>query len=175
VLLWLFALVVVPAIIGAVLVVVGTRLPPGFVRARRATFARPSAEVWRVISDLEAHPRWRTNMVGVERLGPTRFREVYRHGAITYAIDVDEAPVRRVHRIADPAMPFGGRFIYELAIAGNDTELTVTEDGIVQNPGFRVFSRWLSTAAIDRFLLDLGKHLGVPVAIETAQPSPLVA
>ena len=171
---WFVILIVVPVVIGAALVIVGNTMPPGYVRARRATFARASGDLWRVLSDLEGHPRWRTNMVRIERLGPTRFREHYQHGAITYAIDVEEAPLRRVHRIADDALPFGGRWIYELAPAGEHTQLTITEDGLIRNPGFRVFTRFMRGAAIERYLTDLAKHLGVAIAIESAQPSPLV-
>ena len=172
---WLLVMVVVSCAVGIGLVFVGLALPEGYVRAKRATFARPSADVWRALSDLEAHAGWRTNMVRVERIGPTRFREHYRHGAITYAIDVEEAPRRRVHRIADEVLPFGGRWIYELATDGAVTRLTITEDGLIRNPGFRVFSRLLRGAAIDRYLSDLAHHLDVAIVIEPAAPSPLVA
>jgi hypothetical protein len=173
---WFLVFVVVPAILAALVVAVGTTMPPRYIRARRARFARPSHEVWRTLSDLDAHHRWRTNVVRVERLGPARFREHYKHGALTYAIDVDDAPVRRVHRIVEDAgMPFGGRWIFELCADGDDTHVTVTEEGLIHNPGLRVFSSLLRAAAIDQFLGDLARHLHLTITVEPAQPSPLVA
>ena len=172
---WYLLLAFLPLMLMMLAMLVGNTLPPAYVNARRAIFARSSQDVWRALADIETHPSWRTNMVRIERLGPTRFREHYKHGAVTYAIDVEEAPVRRILRIADPDLPFGGRWIYELAIAGDQTELTITEDGVAQNPAARVMLRLMRGAAIDRFLSDLAAHLGVRIAIERAQPSPLVA
>jgi len=87
---------------------------------------------------------------------------------ITYAIDVDERASRRFTRIADDKLPFGGRWIFELAPDGAGTRLTITEDGFVKNPVFRLLSRrvFSHTATLERFFLDLGGHLGVAVTIE---------
>ena len=76
-------------------------------------------------------------------------------------------------RIADPKLPFGGRWIYELAPSEGATRLTITEDGFITNPVFRFLSRTVfSTAStLEKFLVDLGAHLGVPVTVDRAPPS----
>jgi len=71
-------------------------------------------------------------------------------------------------------LSFGGRWIYELAPDGAGTRLTITEDGFIKNPVFRLLSRTVfSTAStLERFLADLGAHLGVEAMVEVAPPSP---
>ncbi len=60
-------------------------------------------------------------------------------------------------RIADPDLPFGGTWIYELKPEGAVTRLVITERGEVYNPIFRFVSRYIigHTAAIDGFLAAL--------------------
>jgi hypothetical protein len=163
------------SLVGLVLAIaaIGLALPRGHVAARRASFARPPAEVWRAVSDVDAHPRWRRGVTAIEWLSPTEFRERSSHGAIRYAIDEDRPPALRITRIADPALPFGGRWIFELEPDGAGTRLTITEDGFVKNPVFRFLSRTVfsTTATVEKFLLDLAGHLGVTAAVEPAPPS----
>ena len=47
-----------------------------------------------------------------------------------------------VTRIVDDDLPFGGTWTYRLAAAGEGTEVTITEDGEIYNPVFRVVSRF---------------------------------
>jgi hypothetical protein len=155
------------------MVVVGLALPRDHVAARRATLARPPAEVWRALTDLDAYPRWRRGVTAVERLSPTEFRERSSHGVIRFEVVEDRPDELRIARIADPGLPFGGRWIYELAPSDGATRLTITEDGFITNPVFRFLSRTVfSTAStLENFLVDLGAHLGTPVAVEPAPPS----
>jgi hypothetical protein len=77
---------------------------------------------------------------------------------------------RLVTRIADPSLPFGGGWTFDL-IAANDatpgapnasTTLRITEDGEVYNPIFRFVSRFVMGhhATIDAYLRDVGTRLG---------------
>jgi len=160
--LWI-ALYVVAGLVALVLLmaVIGSFLPRDHVATRSATLARPPDVVWRALTDLDAHPTWRRGLKRLERLSPTTFREHGAQGAITFEVVEDRAPARRVTRIADDKLPFGGRWIFELAPAGSGTKLTITEDGFVRNPIFRFLSKTVfSTAAtLERFLADLAKHL----------------
>ncbi|HUJ59458.1 MAG TPA: SRPBCC family protein [Kofleriaceae bacterium] len=169
------ALYIVAGVLGLVLAMalVGALLPRGHVAARRATLDRPLDEVWRALADLDAMPRWRRGVIRIERLSPTAFREHSSHGAITFAIEVDDPPRRRVTRIADDKLPFGGAWIYELEPDGAGTRLAITEDGFVSNPIFRLLSRTVfsQTATLERFLVDLAAHLGVTARPEPAPPS----
>jgi hypothetical protein len=69
---------------------------------------------------------------------------------------------RHVDRIADPSLPFGGRWIYDLASDGSGTALTITEEGEVYNPVFRFVSRFIMghTRTIDRYIADLQRASG---------------
>src|SRR5262249_51324787 len=151
-----------------VIAAVGLVLPRDHIAARRAMLARPPEEVWRALTDLDAHPRWRRGVTAIERLSPTAFRERSSHGVIAFEIVEDRPAELRITRIADPGLPFGGRWIFELAAEGGGTRLTITEDGFITNPIFRFLSRTVfSTASsIEKFLADLGAHLGVTAVIE---------
>ena len=48
-----------------------------------------------------------------------------------------------VTRIADPHLPFGGTWTYEIAPTETGSTLTITEKGEVYNPVFRFVSRYL--------------------------------
>jgi hypothetical protein len=134
-----------------VMAVIGLALPRDHLAARRATIARPPAEVWRALTEL-----------------PNRDK-------IAYEIVEDRPPELRITRIADDNLPYGGRWIYELAPADGGTQLTITEDGFIKNPVFRFLAATVfSTAStIERAMTDLGRHLGTPATIEPAEPSPL--
>ncbi len=72
-----------------------------------------------------------------------------------------EPPRRLVTRITDKTLPFGGAWTFTLQPVDGGTKLTITENGEVYNPLFRVMSRFVfgHTATIDRYLGDLQKHL----------------
>ena len=157
----------------AVMALIGLALPKGHVAARRVTLAKPPADVWRALTDLDAQTAWRRGLRRIEQLGDGRFREHSSQGAILFEVVEERAPERRVTRIADDKLPFGGRWIYELAPAGDGTRLTITEDGFVTNPVFRFLSKTVfsTTSTIERFLHDLGTHLGTPARVEPAEPA----
>jgi hypothetical protein len=172
--LWL--LVLAGGLVGLLLVMagIGLLLPRDHVAARRALIAKPPDDVWRALIDVEAYPRWRRGVTAIERLSATEFRERSSHGVIRFEVVEDRPRELRITRIADPKLPFGGRWIYELAPEEAGTRLAITEDGFISNPVFRLLSRTVfSTAStLEHFLSDLGAHLGVAVVVEAAPPSP---
>lgn len=179
----MWILIIVASLVGLVAVMagIGLLLPRDHVAARRAAFARPADDVWRAIADIDAYPRWRRGVTAIERLSPTEFCERSSHGAIRFEVVEDRPPEVRITRIADPTLPFGGRWIFELAPsdvpgggpAGGSTTLTITEDGSVTNPIFRLLSRTVFStgSTLEKFLVDLGAHLGAPVEVQSAPPS----
>jgi hypothetical protein len=66
-----------------------------------------------------------------------------------------------VTRIADPSLPFGGTWTYDLKPQGSGTELTITEDGEVYNPIFRFMSKFVfsQTATIEAYQASLKRKL----------------
>lgn len=165
------------AIVGGVLValilavvVVGALLPTEHVASRRAELPHPPEAVWSAITDLGRMPVWRRGITAVEQLPPVdgrrRWREVGGNGTITFEAVEWAPPSRLVARIADPDLPFGGRWIYELQPAGAGSVLTITEEGAVYNPVFRFMSRFVfgHHATMDAYLEDLEAHLSAAPA-----------
>lgn len=178
---WILYVIGAIAALVVIMAVIGSRMPAEHVAVRRAKLGKPAAEVWRALADLDAQPRWRKGLRNVEHLEPRDgkpcFREITSQGVITYVLDEDRAPSGkapglRIARIADDRLPFGGRWIYELAPDGT---LTITEDGFVKNPVFRFLSKTVfsPTATLEQFLRGLAMHLGSDAAPEPAEPSQL--
>jgi hypothetical protein len=93
--------------------------------------------------------------------GVTRFREDGTNGPILFEITEKVPPRRFVTRIADKSLPFGGRWVYEVAPTATGSSLTITEEGEVYNPVFRFVSRYVMghTATIDSYLQAVQKRL----------------
>ena len=160
----LIGLGVLAALLGVV-VLCGYALPVAHVASRTATLPHGADRVYAALTDIENYPRWRSDVKSVERLantGPVRWREHGANGDITFELVEVQPPARLVSRIADPDLPFGGTWTYELTPEAMSTRLAITEHGKVYNPIFRFMSRFVfgHTATIDQFLADLKKYLG---------------
>lgn len=71
-------------------------------------------------------------------------------------------PSRLVGRIADPKLPFGGTWTFEITPTPEGANLRITERGWVSNPMFRLLSRFVFgyTSTIDSYLRSLAKKFG---------------
>ena len=161
-------------LVGLVLLVVtiGALLPQKHVATRAARFHQPPAAIWAAITDLDAFPSWRPGVKSVERLpdhnGLLAWREVDNHGqAIPFEVVESAPPQRLVARIADPNLPFGGTWTYEIRATGG-CELRITEHGEVYNPVFRFMSRFVfdNHSTMDAYLRALGQKFGEKMTIE---------
>ena len=160
VLMWAAGLAIVLAL---VVIVVGYALPHDHVASREAAVSAQPATVFAAIADVARHPEWRSGVTKVEVLGtdPLKWREHARGDVITFeAVDNRPPALLRV-RIADPDLPFGGTWTYELVPEASGTRVRVTEHGEVYNPVFRFMSRFVfgHTATLDRFMADLQRRL----------------
>lgn len=162
------ALIIVAVLVAIVLVVVavGYSLPVKHRAVREARFNHVPQRIFAVITDVKAFPSWRSSVKTVEELpeseGKLQFREIGSDGSILYRVEWSEPNRQLVTRIADPSLPFGGSWTYDLIPDGGQTLLRITEDGEVYNPVFRLVSRFIMghTSTIDRYLKDLSNHLG---------------
>jgi hypothetical protein len=170
-------LVVVAGLAGLVvlLIVAGLLLP----RTHRATstiqIGKPPAEVWSAVRDLgkvpEFWPDIKTSVRQPDRDGHEVWLQTMRNGfALPLVIEEDNPPTRMVTRIAiEGKAPFGGSWIYEVAASGAGTIVTLTEDGFVDNPFFRVVSKMMGYhATLDGYLKALARRFG-----EQSQPTHL--
>lgn len=160
----------------AVVALIGMTLPQDHVAARTVRVRQTPEQVFAIISDVEKVPTWRADITRVEILPVDNGRMMFReHGsdAVTYRVEASEPPRRRVVRIADTNLPYGGTWTYDVTPSTGEattlTQITITERGEVYNPIFRFMSRFVFShhATIDAYLTALGKKLGEPVTPET--------
>jgi uncharacterized protein YndB with AHSA1/START domain len=165
-----YVLIVLGGLVVVVLVVlvIGWLLPVNHKATADATYNATPAQLFALITDVEAFPKWRSSLSAVEILpagnGHNRFRERGKNGAILYEVESAQHDSRLVTRIADKALPFGGTWTYELTPRGTSTNLRITEDGEVYNPIFRFVSRFVfgHTATINEYLADVGRKTAGP-------------
>jgi uncharacterized protein YndB with AHSA1/START domain len=146
------------------LVAIGYALPVAHVATGEARLPAAPDRVFAAIRDIERFPAWRSDVKAVEVLAASpalRWRERGSNGDIVFQLEAADPPRRMVTRIADPSLPFGGTWTYELSPQDGGTRLVITENGEVYNPLFRLMSRFVfgHTATIDQYLKDLGRHL----------------
>jgi hypothetical protein len=80
---------------------------------------------------------------------------------LTYEAETSLPPEHLVTRIVDKGLPFGGSWDYAISHDGPGSKLTITENGEIYNPVFRVVSRVMGqTASIDAYLTALAARLG---------------
>jgi len=93
-----------------------------------------------------------------------------KHGQrIAYELVEDSPPTRRVVRIADAGLPYGGAWTVEIGRqAARGSEVRITEAGEVYNVFFRFLSRFVFgyAGSIEGYLRDLGKKFGEAVNIQ---------
>ena len=132
-------------VLAAVITGIGYALPQDHVATVQRSIPLPPAEVFAKISDVSRFPEWRTDTqeVTIVSRSPLTWRERAGGDVITYEVVESRPPERLVVRIADPDLPFGGTWTYELQPEGAGTRVTITEHGQVFNPIFRFMSRFV--------------------------------
>ena len=147
-------------LIGIIVTGIGYALPQDHVASVARHVPHQPAAVFARIIDVARYPEWRPEVGKIEVLSsaPLTWREHSGGDVITYELVEQVQPERVVTRIADPELPFGGTWTYELRRDGTGTHVTITERGEVYNPVFRFMSRFVfgHTATMERVLERLG-------------------
>lgn len=168
-------LIVLGVIAGLLILVVsaGFLVPREHRVSSRIVLRAPLDSVWRVVRNLERLPAFWTDMREVRReqspTGDDVWVQAMADGMeMRLMISEDDPPRRLVTDIvAGEGAPFGGRWIYEVYPAPGGTAVTITEDGWVANPVFRLVS--LATGyhgTLDSYLTALARHFA-----DSAAPS----
>ncbi len=162
---WILIAVAALAALAAIVAIAGWSLPVAHVATQQATLGAPPDTVWTIITDVEAFPSWRTDVKKVERVagtGAMTWIEHGRTGALKLKVEASDPPRRLVMRIADPLLPFGGTWTYELAPSSGGTTITVTENGEIYNPVFRAMACFVFgyEATMASYLDALRKKVG---------------
>ena len=157
----LASLVAVVGVVG----LIGLALPKGHRASRTITLPAAPSVVFAAISDFARYPDWRSDVkkIAVEGAGVGALvREENSTGTIPFRVEVLKPPSRLVMRIADPSLPFGGSWTYDLRAEGSGTSLTLTEDGEVYNPVLRFMQKFFFSPykTIDRYFENLRTKVG---------------
>lgn len=164
----LIAVVIVGVVLllGAVVALVGSRLPKDHKASRTIVLHQSPQQVYDVVRDFKAAPSWRSDVKSVtvenQPNGKVHFREEGSQDTINYEVAEDVPGQRLVTRILDTNLGYGGKWTYEFTDEGGGTRLKITEDGEVSNVFFRFMSRYVfgHTATIDSYLTSLAKRFG---------------
>lgn len=169
---WLLIAVIVVVLLVGVVVGTGSALPERHIARVRVRLTESPLEVFAAIRDVTGAREWRSGVRRVDVLSkegePLRWKEYGSDGEITFLREEVVPSTRLVYRIDDPALPFGGRWIFELRPEGQGTLLEVTEEGEVRNPIFRFMSRFVfgHYRTLEQYVRDLGAHFEEPVEPE---------
>src|SRR5258708_19699857 len=160
---WLLWIIIVLAGFLIVITLIGYLLPKEHTVSREAAFHQPPEIVWKTITDIDAMPSWRQGLKSVKHLpdrnGLPAWVEILDSGIIPLETLTSQPPSRLVVRIADPKLPFGGTWTYEITPLPSGSSLRIREDGEIYNPLFRFLPRFFfgSTATIPPYLTSLDK------------------
>ncbi len=158
--------------LGVVLYVAGLFIPVAHVASSSVRLRQSVDSIWRTVRALEESASWWPTVSAMERLPDKDGREVWLQRQITgdLAMEVMEStePVRLVMRIADDRLPFGGTWTYEIHEEAGGSRITITEDGEIYSPFFRVMSRFFFGyhATQESYLTALSKRFGETPTIE---------
>lgn len=155
--------------LGAILILItliGWLLPKAHTATREARFHQPPEAIWKAITDVDAMPEWRQGLKDVKRLpdknGLPYWVETSDSGTIPFETVISQPPSKLVIRIADPKLPFGGTWTYEITPVAGGSSLRISENGEVYNPVFRFLSQFVFgySETIDTYLKSLFKKFG---------------
>lgn len=168
---WILIILGVIAGVIALMAVAGALMPKGHKASRSTTINKPPEVLWQAMTDCATFPEWRADIKNVEALPDREGRKVWRedgkNGKMTLETIEATPPSRLVLKIADPDLPFGGTWTYDLQASGPGCRVTITEDGEIYNPIFRFMGRvfFSPTATIETYLKALGRKFGEDVQI----------
>jgi uncharacterized protein YndB with AHSA1/START domain len=159
---WIVLVIAVLLAVVGVIEVWGSQLPEEHTASRTVELRQSPQQVWNVI---DGPPTWRPEVTRYELLSADPHRkwiEYGRHGQkMTYEVVSSDPPQRLVTRIADPHLPFGGSWTYEITPTTSGSSLTITETGEIYSPVSRFVARYVQgyTATIDSYLKALQSKL----------------
>jgi Polyketide cyclase / dehydrase and lipid transport len=163
---WILWISVALAAVLILITLIGYLLPKGHMVAREARFRQPPEAIWRTITDIDAMPAWRQGLKSVKHLpdqnGLPAWVETLDSGIIPLETLTSQPPSKLIVRIADPKLPFGGTWTYEITPLPSGSNLRIREDGEIYNPVFRFLARFVFgyTGTIDIYLKSLAKKFG---------------
>jgi len=163
-----WAMIVVGGLVLVVAVVwaIGAALPKDHVASRKLKLKQSPEAIWTAITDVDAFTAWRKDVKSIKKLpdenGRAGWVESMDMGDVPLRIEEFTPPRRLVTRIADPNLPFGGTWTFEVEPAEGGATLRITETGEVKPALFRFMSRFVfgQTATMESYLKFLAAKFG---------------
>ena len=167
---WVFFIGAGLVLLAAGVALIGAMLPRDHRATRQARYRqKPEAIYFTLAGPVD----WRSDVKASgslpDRDGRKQWWEQDSHGhKITYELVEDKMPSRRVTRMAEKNLPFGGTWTIDISPAPEGSIVRITEDGQIHNVIFRFMARFFFgyTSSIEGYLRDLGRHFGELTAIE---------
>jgi hypothetical protein len=142
---WITAALLIAAV--AAVALIGAWLPRKHVAALETHLPIAPQNLWTILIDIDGFPDWRPDVKRVDTHtvdnGLPGWTEHTSEGRIRFVVDRMDPPRSLVVRIADPDLPFGGTWTYEISPQGRGSSLRITERGEVYNPIFRFVARFV--------------------------------
>ena len=148
---------------------IGALRPTNHTVTRFVEFGKPPEQGWALMVDRLSQPAWRLGVTKVESAaspnGKLRWKETMSNGMVVTMEERELDPVKKlVVDIADPELPFGGTWTYQLSPTAKGSRLQITEDGFVKPPLYRFFMIFMDPAdTMTKYLTYLGRKLGETV------------
>jgi hypothetical protein len=167
---WIILIGAAVVLLAAAVALIGALLPRAHRATRQARYRqKPEAIYFALAGPVD----WRSDVKASgnlpDRDGRKQWWEQDTHGQkIAYELVEDKMPSRRVTRIAEKNLPFGGTWTFDIAPAPDGSIVRITEDGEIHNVIFRFMARFFFgyTSGIEGYLRDLGHRFGELAAIE---------
>lgn len=151
---------------------IGMTMPRDHQASSRIQLTAPRDSVWAVLRAFGDYPRWdqdfKSSVRGTSRSGRETWVQDVGRMTMSVGIKSVQAPSRLVTEIVtDDKSDWGGVWTYDLVANGIGTEVTITEDGWIKSPLFRVMMKVMgSHATMDGVLKALGARFGDQVTPE---------
>ena len=157
-------------LLAAIVALIGSMLPRDHHATRQARYRqKPEAIYFTLAGPVD----WRKDIKAFGNLPDRDGRKLWweqdSHGQkVTYELVEDKMPWRRVTRIAEKDLPFGGTWTIEISPTADGSVVRITEDGQIYNVIFRFAARFFFgyTSSIEGYLRDLGHRFGELTTIE---------
>lgn len=170
---WLIGLLIL-FVVATALYLSGYLLPKAYTNVATLLLRSSPETVWQAITDVEALPVSGSPEHVVQPLESDGEHAAWLIdiGSTQLTVQTVEAdpPRKLVRVIADAVVPMTARYAYILTPMGSGTDLTIVEEGYIDNgtwhvPIFRIIVRLMRGAGIRQYCQQLTTHLG-----ETAVP-----
>ena len=121
----------------------GSQIDKDYTSQVNGVLALNVEQSWDMISNRELAPKWNTSIQQVSRLDSSEegqlWQETYSNGASqTFRLQLSPDQHRIIREIEQESSPFKSRWVIELVTQAEDqTEVTITESGSIENPFVR--------------------------------------